>query len=226
LAVKSDLGTAPGSAVGNCSKDVYVNNETCKNPNDHYACVVQNKRAGNITAGLTDANNSTAHAGDNIEYTLSATNTQKYTTYNKYVITDNIGDILEYADVVNLNGGKLDGKGNVSWPAKDIKAGQTIQATFTVKVKDPIPATPVSTSNPGSFDLTMTNSYGDTVKIHLPPTTSKIIEATSSTLPNTGPGTNIFIAVMLTSVIGYFFARSRLMSKELDIVKVEYTTGA
>jgi hypothetical protein len=226
LTVKSDLGTAPGSATGNCTKDVYVNKDTCKNPNDIEACIVHNKRASNITQKLTDANNTTAQAGDVIDYTLSATNTQKYNTVKKYVITENIGDILEYADVVTLNGGKLDAKNNVSWPAQDIKANQTIQAKFTVKVKDPIPQTPVSTSNPGSFDLTMTNSYGDTVTIHLPKTPGKIIESTASSLPNTGPGTNITIAVVLTMVVGYFFARSRLLAKEMDIVRVEYTSGS
>lgn len=226
LTVKSDLGTAPGSATGNCVKNVYVNNETCKNPNDHNACVIQNKRASNITASLVDANGSTAHAGDTIEYTLSATNTEKYTTNSKYVIHDNIGDILEYSDIVNLGGGKLDSSNNISWPGKDIKPGQTIQVKFTVKVKNPIPNTPVSSSDPGSFDMTMTNSYGDTVTIHLPPPPGKIIEQTTTSLPNTGPGSSVVIAVLVTAVIGYFFARSRLLGKELDIVRNEYNTGA
>lgn len=225
LTVKSDLGTASGSATGNCIKDVYVDAEVCKNPNDHDACIIKNKRASNITASLNDANNTTAHAGDVIEYTLSATNTEKYTTNSKFVITENIGDILEYADVINLNGAKLDSNNVLTWPGKDIKPGQTIQVKFTVKVKDPIPATPVSSSDPGSFDMTMTNSYGDTVTIHLPPPTSKIIEQTTTSLPNTGPGTNIAIAVGLTVVVGYFFARSRLLAKELDVIRVEYTSG-
>lgn len=225
LAVKWDKGDAIGNKVGNCVKDVHVNNDTCKNPNDHDACIVQNKRASNITAGLADANNTTAKAGDVIEYTLSASNTQKYTTASKYVIKENIGDILQYADVVDLSGGVLDKHDVVAWPAQDIKASQTVQAKFTVKVKDPIPATPVAASDPGSFDMTMTNTYGDTVIIKLPPPPSKIIESTSSTLPNTGPGANMFLAVSMTMVIGYFFARSRLLHKELDIVRAEYTTG-
>lgn len=217
---------ATGNDTGKCAKTVYVDNETCKNPNDHNSCITQNKRAANITENINDANNTTAQAGDTIEYTLSATNTEKYTTDSKYVIKDYIGDILYYADTVNLNGGTVNSQKIVSWPAQDIKPGQTVSRKFTVKVKNPIPATPVGQSNPTSYDLTMTNSYGDTIIIKLPPPTGKIIESTASSLPNTGPGTNVMIAVGLTMVIGYFFARSRLLAKEMDIVRVEYTSGS
>jgi uncharacterized repeat protein (TIGR01451 family) len=215
---------AAGSAVGNCVKDVYVDADTCKNPNDHDKCEVKNKRAKNITRNIPDANGTTANPGDVIEYTLAITNTLKATTVKGFVIKDQIGDILEYADLVDTGGGKLDAQKNLVYPAVDIKASQTVEKKFTVKVKDPVPSTPVSSSDPGSFDLTMTNVYGDTIKIKVPPKGVKIIEATK--LPNTGPGENMAIAFVLTAVVGYFFFRSRLLTKELDLVREEYTAGA
>jgi hypothetical protein len=94
-----------------------------------------------------------------------------------------------------------------------------------VKVKNPIPATPTSSSDPGHFDLTMTNVYGNTITIKLPGSVTKTTEVVTSTLPNTGPGTTIAIGFGITMIIGYFFARSRLMAKELAIVKAEYVSG-
>jgi uncharacterized repeat protein (TIGR01451 family) len=228
LTVKYDGSsrTAAGSAVGSCAKDVYVDQDTCKNPNDKDKCEIKNKRAKNITRNIPDANGTTANPGDTIEYTLAITNTYKATAIKGFVIKDQIGDILEYADLVDTGGGKLDAQKNLVYPAVDIKPGQTIEKKFTVKVKDPIPSTPASSSDPGSYDLTMTNVYGDTIKIKVPPKGVKVIEATSTSLPNTGPGENMAIAFVLTAVVGYFFFRSRLLTKELDLVREEYTTGA
>lgn len=226
LTAKSDLGVAPGSATGNCVKDVYVDKEPCKNPNDAGSCVVQNKRASNTTQKINDANGTTAQAGDVIEYTLAATNTNQYTTVKGYVIKEQIGDILEYADIVNLNGGTKDSRNMVSWPAKDIKPNQSLKQTFTVKVKSPIPKTPSSASDPGSFDMVMSNTYGDTVKIHLTKDVVKIIEqTTTTTLPNTGPGASLAIGFGITVVIAYFFARTRLFATELTIVREEFASS-
>lgn len=229
LTVKYDGSskTAGGSAVGNCVKDVYVDADTCKNPNDKDKCIIQNKRAKNVTRNIPDANGTTANPGDTLEYTLAVTNTLKSTVQKGYVIKDQIGDILEYADLVDAGGGKLDAQKNLVYPAVDIKPGQTIEKKFTVKVKDPIPETPRSSSDPGSYDLIMTNVYGDTIKIKVPPKGVKVIETTTTTtLPNTGPGENMAIAFGLSVFVGYFFFRSRLINKELDIVRQEYTTGA
>lgn len=42
------------------------------------------------------------------------------------------------------------------------------------------------------------------------------------TLPNTGPGASLIAGFTIMSVIGYFFARSRLLAKELDIIKHDH----
>lgn len=228
LTVKYDgsTKTAGGSGTGNCVKDVYVDKDTCKNPTDKEACVIQNKRASNVTQKIPDTNGKIVQPGDVIEYTLSATNTFQSNTIQDYVIQEQIGDILEYADIVDLNGGKKADNNIVSWPAKDIKANQTISVKFTVKVKNPIPQTPTSASDPGSYDLVMTNVYGETVKIPLPGSVPKVVEQTTASLPNTGPGENAVIGFIIFAVVGYFFARSRLLDKEVELVHDDYVAGA
>ncbi len=225
LAVKYDGSSksATGNLTGACAKTVIVQPpcDQAKN-NESTECIILSKKASNDTQKIPDANNTIAHPGDVVTYTLQAKNTSKNTTVKKFVIQENIADVLEYADVVDLHGGKIDDKQIVSWPAVDIKANQTVEKQITVKVKSPLPQTPRSTTNPGSFDMTMTNVYGSTVNIKLPPSIIKTTEQSTNSLPNTGPGETVAVGVTVTVVVGYFFARSRLMVKELELVRNDY----
>lgn len=211
------------------NQTIYKDSPLCKpcdksqNQTDSSACVELRKKASNTTQNVSDADGTTASGGDVITYVLSAKNTGKVTVKD-FVVEENIGDILDYADVTDLHGGDWDKKTNiVKWPKADLPAGATTQKQLTVKIKNPIPQTPVSTSNPGSNDLVMTNVYGNTVvNIKLPPSIVKTTEQVTTTLPSTGPGTSIMIGFVVTSIIGYFFARARLFATELDIIRSEY----
>ena len=226
LTVKYDsTKTAAGSASGNCVKRITIERpcEDVKTTGDLELCLVLHKAAKNTTANIANANGTTAKADDVVEYTLSVTNSGKVTV-PKFVIKENMSDVLEYANITDLHGGQLDKDNYIFWPAVDVKPSQTIQKLITVRVKNPVPATPVSTSDPGSFNLIMTNVYGDSVNINLPGSIIKQVELTT-TLPNTGPGENLAIGFTLTAVIGYFFARSRLFATELDIVRQDFSNG-
>jgi hypothetical protein len=63
----------------------------------------------------------------------------------------------------------------------------------------------------------MTNVYGNTVTINLPPTPVKTTEQIVSTLPNTGPGASMVTTIAITIIAAFFFTRSRLLSKETAI---------
>ncbi len=187
---------------------------------DALACIRVSKTAANLTQGIANANGTTAQPGDEIVYTLYADNTGQ-ATVNNYVFTENLSSVLAYSDIENLYGGKLDSSNQITWPAVNIPAGQTAFEKVEVKVKNPIPQTPTSTSDPGYYNLQMINVYGNTVTINLPPSTVKTVEnisSTTSTLVNTGPGTNIFIASIMVVIVGYFFSRSRILAKESAII--------
>jgi uncharacterized repeat protein (TIGR01451 family) len=231
----------PGSFVSPCARTISVavpvvtchenpNLPQCKpcpnaTPTQPEKCLVFSKMATNETTGDTNANNSTAHAGDVITYNLFTKNTGKVTV-KKFVVSESMSDVLDYADITDLHGGTMSADHFVTWKAVDIKAGETLHNQITIKVKSPVPNTPVSTSNPAKFDLIMSNKYGNTVNIKLPTTTIKTTETVTTALPNTGPGENIAVGFIVFAFVGYFFARSRLMTKELDLVRQEYTTGA
>lgn len=231
LAVKYDNSTknAVGNNRGACAKEVLVEVtkpcEEAENTEDLIACIEQSKVASNETQGLENANGTVAKPGDIILYGLSIKNNSTDTVIPQFVVKEHMSDVLQYAEVVDLFGGTMDAQNVVTWPAVDIQPGETITKQIKVRVKDPIPQTPTSGNNPGSFDLTMTNVYGDTVNIELEGEIVKEIERVNTELPNTGPGETLAVVFAGTTIVGYFFARSRLMSRELEIVKNEYSTG-
>lgn len=210
---------------------ITADNTSCKpcqestNGQDTAACVIIHKSATNITQGVADANNTTAQPGDVITYTLYAKNNGK-ATVKDYVFQENLSDVLDYAGITNLHGGIIDNTtGIVVWTASDIKAGATATQQITVTVKNPVPATPVGQSDPARFDLNMNNVYGNAINIKLPGSPQKTVEAAAATLPNTGPGTSLFIGSIIVIIGGYFYGRSRLLAKESNLALQE-STGA
>lgn len=187
------------------------------------------KKAKNITQNIGDANGTTANAGDVIEYALTTSNYGQGESKNTILKPELLSDVLEYADIdlSSLDGGVYESSTQtIAWNKPvTIKPGQSVTKTFRVKIKDPIPQTLRPYNQPGgSFDMILTNVYGNTIDIKLPTTVIKTTETVTTTLPNTGPGEALVIGAGLTTIIGYFFARSRLMAKELDIVRNEYAT--
>ena len=141
--------------------------------------IVINKNAKNLTSGQLSSPRVIAGrevlaldavAGETIEYTLITRNSGNAVAGN-YQIQDGISDILEYGDVISVSnsGSVIAGTvGNdatlVSYPAVTIAVSETVVRTFTVKVKNPLPA---NTANGFSFDMQMYNRYGDEVIVLL-----------------------------------------------------------
>jgi hypothetical protein len=77
--------------------------------------------------------------------------------------------------------------------------------------------------------MKMTNFYGNTVSIPLytpiPQATVPIVTQTNNALPNTGPGNDLIIVFLVTVIAGYFYSRSRLLSKETDIILETYSAS-
>jgi uncharacterized repeat protein (TIGR01451 family) len=182
---------------------------------DKTACLELSKIASNLTTKTTDANGTTASSGDTIEYTLIVKNTGK-ALVSDYIVQENISDVLDYSDVVDLHGGKLNDQQIVTWPAQNIAAGQSVKQRLTVKIKTTLPATPASVSDPGHYDNALTNVYGNTVTIYLPKTVIKTTEQVVSTLPKTGPGAGVTLSFVVTLFAGYLFARTRLLGREAE----------
>lgn len=182
------------------------------------------KKTGVILAAdgsKRDANGATAQPGESIEYTLTTTNTGTAAA-SDYVVSDNLNDTLEYADLVEPRGGVL-ANGTLSWPKTSIAAGGSYLASYVVRVKNPLPTTPVSTSDPKSFDLVIDNVYGSLVSTHLAaPTAAKAVEMATTTLPQTGPATTTTVVVLLGAAISYFYFRNRQLVQEVGMLRGDH----
>ena len=62
----------------------------------------------------------------------------------------------------------------------------------------------------------------DSITVYLPCAGAKCIETITTAIPNTGPGTSLITGFMVTMIVGYFLARSRLLAKELDLIRADY----
>lgn len=118
--------------------------------------IVISKSAFNNNKNV-DATTVTADRGNTITFTLTTKNTGN-ATKNDYVVTDDLSGVLALADIVDLNGGKLNGN-ILTFPAIDIKAGETVTKTFKVSVK---------TTLAPSISYQIKNTYGNTVIINVP----------------------------------------------------------
>lgn len=170
-----------------------------------------------------DANSTTANPGDVIEYTLKTTNSGNGAQAN-YIVTEDLTDIMEYANVNNTGGGTVNSS-VLTWPKTNVPAGTTITNVFQVKVKDPVPTTARSTSDPKSYDLQMDNVYGNAISIKVQAPPVKLVEAQTQALPQTGAATDLVIMTALFAVIVYFYQRNRQLSTEVSILRVEHNPG-
>jgi hypothetical protein len=186
----------------------------------------QMKKVKNITQKLEGdkAVASKVNAGDVLEYTLITTNSQNYAR-KSFSVSDYVGDLTDYAtidkDFLATQGGTYDeATKKINWTNVSVDANKDVAKVFRITMKNPLPTTNKPTNVSGTFDCKISNKYGNEITMNITCPVVKKIE----TLPNTGPGTSALMGFMITAVVGYFFARSRLLSKELAIIRTEYTT--
>lgn len=217
LRVKTSLGVSAQNVA--CQKTIKVT--PVLTPNLEFLKTADNLTVLTNDGKPTDANNTTVAAGNKIRYNLVAQN-RGDGAQKSFVFEENVSDILEYADIVDLGGSTVMQKEKQTvlvWPALDVAAAQSVVKSFVVQVKNPIPATPVSASDPTSFDMQMDNVFkSHPVSIKLPPPPVKRVEQVSQELPQTGPGAANGIAAAFAAGAVFVFLRARLLKKELEII--------
>ncbi|HSW77571.1 MAG TPA: hypothetical protein VLG36_02125 [Candidatus Chromulinivoraceae bacterium] len=191
------------------------------------------KTVKNVSQLVANANNTTALPGDRLEYHLTVKNVGK--TTGTYTMQDNLGDVLEYADLIDSGGGTVATASNgapveqvgiITWPSIQIQPDQSFEKIVNVQVKAVIPATAQSPGNIASYDCRMNNEFGNdntTVLVNCP--APKVVEAVVTELPHTGASENMLFAGIVLSIVVYFYARSRQMKKEVRLIRRDLNAG-
>jgi hypothetical protein len=186
------------------------------------------KSVTNLTKG-GDANSTTVSNGDILEFKLVTKNVTS-TAYKNYEGQDYIGSVLQYADVVDtsqitLQDMNLDSQNYLHWKIPNLAAQTSDVKTIKVKVKDVIPNTNTPSKLSPDYNCSFTNDYGNEVTMNVNCPAAKSVEQAATALPNTGPGTTITIGAIIAAVAGYLFSRSRIMARELLIIRDEYQSS-
>jgi hypothetical protein len=195
---------------------------TCTTPP---AKIETSKTVTNISQGNVDASKKTAKENDRISFVITAENTGG--TPKTFSFTDNIGDTLEYAKLVDNGGGTYDEKTrNLTWPDITLKPGEKQVRTFIVQILSTIPATPKGISDPRSYDCKIENGfYTSSVIFPVTCPTPKVIEKVVPELPHTGPRENMLFAGIVLAVVVFFYLRSRQLSTEVRLIRRDVNGG-
>ncbi len=149
-----NVATATGTNVNKVSDQACVQIVVIPKPGTPN--IVISKRAFNNTKNV-DATTVNASREDFITYSLITTNTGTADSVN-YVVSDDLSQVLPLADMVEANGGTVNGQ-TISYPAITIHPGETVVKTFKVRVKASLAA---------NLSYQMKNTYGNTIVINIP----------------------------------------------------------
>lgn len=188
------------------------------------ATIELSKTALNTTQGKVNASTVAARENDKISYTITVKNTGG--TAKATSLKDHLGDVLEYATLIDKGGGTFDANTKVlSWPDVTLAAGETQSRTFSVQVLATIPSTPAGQSDPSSYNCLMENVFGNDMVIPVVCAPPKVIERVTTELPKTGPAENMLFAGVVLAVVTYFYFRSKQMNKEVRLIRRDLNAG-
>ncbi len=139
----------------------------------------------------------TASREDYIVYALMVINSGNAPA-NSFVITDDLSQVLPYADIVDFGGGTVSGN-TITFPGITVPAGGSVTRNFKIRVKYSLAQ---------NLSYSMVNTYGNTITIRI--NTPQVLG--SFVAPKTGANTaGIAFAGMLTAAVGIFRKRKDIM---------------
>ncbi|SRR6266702_541046 len=197
---------------------IWIKSNGCK------ANVTLSVDATNLSKNGQQAASKSANPGDRLQYNLHTKNISGVKT--TIAIQELIGDLLEYATVIDAGGGTLDQTvKSITWGTVELDANQTDTRSFVIQLNNSFVATPQATDNSHSYDCVLTSIYGNTLNISLSCPVGKQVEGTIKQLPETGVGTNATFSLIVIIVVTYLYARSRQMNREMRIIRREFNVG-
>jgi uncharacterized repeat protein (TIGR01451 family) len=187
------------------------------------------KTAVNRSQNDINAISKDAKGGDIIVYTITVANKGKVA--GTVALDDVLTDSLEYAQLTEPGGGSFDNTSKtLSWGTLTVEPGASTTRQFVMTVSNPVPAMPKNQGTPDSYDCIMSNVVrkdGEGI-IKVPvecPVVKEVVEQTVAELPHTGPTENMIYGGILLALVSYFYARARLMRKEVRLIRRDLNAG-
>ncbi len=192
--------------------------DTCyKKPDDpvsYVNCTNSNTFKSRTTVTNISYNNDARYiknrVGDRLQYDIALKNSSSKPIHLTPEIY--IGDILEYAELTNVDQARFDGQLDmIEWPQTTIEPGQEKTFSFIAQLLNPVPINPKGSTNATSYDCYMSSFFGGitNVKVYCP--TPKTMERMLS-----APPVNSLIAlswiILIVNILLYI--KINIVSKE------------
>lgn len=186
------------------------------------------KTAVNLSKNIADSSGTKVSGGDVLQFNLMTQNLSNK-NYGRYKAEDYIGDVLQYAEVINQNelkakGIKLSGHNYLTWEEK-LEPYASSTKVIRLKLKNSIPLTNSPYQGSTDYDCMLTNTYGNSVNIKVDCPLVKNLGQSIDKLPDTSPSSTIVISSTLALMSGYLAFRSRLLARELEFVRRSYSNS-
>ena len=179
--------------------------------------------AVNLSQGINAAQ-AEAKAFDKISYTITLKNDSSSSI--QVPLSVNVADPLEYSTLADAGGSILDTTTHtLSWGVVTLAAHASEQRVFTLQLLAHIPATPTGTSNPNSYDCTMSASFGSSSQIPVQCPPMKVAQMMLSSLPPVGSIVSFVVAIIIFGGSGYFYLRTRQLKREIRLIRHNLNTG-
>jgi uncharacterized repeat protein (TIGR01451 family) len=177
----------------------------------------------NASQGNVAASTVVAEPNDQIIYSISVQNTGHSPISIHPAIK--LADILEYAELVDKNGGTIDNTKNLSWPKIYINSGDSQTRNFTIRLLNNIPLTASGKYYYISYDCKMTSIFGNITSIPVACPAVKNIEEISSKLPSLSIKENLILTVPVVFITMLLYVRSRQIRREINQIRNDENAG-
>jgi hypothetical protein len=186
--------------------------------------IVRTVTSFNLTQNDSVTESSKLSPLDKVSYSLKVTNsTNKSVTVPLDI---RVSDMLEYSGLIDGGGAAFNqSSGTLSWPQVQLAPGKSEQRTFAVQMNSSFVSTPRGSSNPASYDCTVSVSFGNTLKTPIDCPTPKMVESLFFQLPTIDINGNGIFAATIALIVGFFYIRTRQMKKEIQIIRHNFNNG-
>lgn len=175
----------------------------------------------NVTRETLLSDSTEADQGELLEYRLITNNDGAEKLIN-FTISIDLSDVLEYSDIIDASGASFSNTKNVEWSNLDLNSKGSITRTLLVRVRSPLPSGTPPSSNKLSFDNRLSVIYGNYSEAYIPLSTSGLVQSYLKQLPSVSKVFVVFITSIYTVLNIYYLLRSKVMLKELKLIKEQF----
>ena len=164
----------------------------------------------------TNIENETLKPSQEIIFKLSATNTGS--NHQPIVLSNNISDILEYANITDTGEGVIQGD-VIVWPEVVLLPGGSHEVFFSAVVLDSIPTLGRSSIDRNSYDCTISNDFGNRIDLNVECPIGKNVDIFTTSLPNIDVFLTTIILIILLFIMSISTYRTNILLKQLSFIR-------